>query len=128
MDDHKYYTIKEAAEALDVSAATIRRRIKSGKIKAELVPGVYGQEYRIKEGDLTGSDAGEVKDVVPISQEINKQEFMESLQDAMREGVKEGLDHNAEEVKELKEEIRQLRNTLERIEKAERKPWWQFWR
>ena len=40
-------TIAEAAEALGLSERTIRRQIKSGKIKAELVLGRYGAEYRI---------------------------------------------------------------------------------
>jgi len=40
-------TIAEAAEALGLSERTIRRQIKSGKIKAELMPGRYGAEYRI---------------------------------------------------------------------------------
>lgn len=42
-------TVAEAAEALRLSERTIRRHIKSGKIKADLVPGRYGMEYRISE-------------------------------------------------------------------------------
>lgn len=38
---------------MELSERTIRRRIKSGKVKAELVPGRYGMEYRI-------SDIGQV--------------------------------------------------------------------
>ena len=41
------WTVKEAAKALGQSEKTIRRRIKSGEIKAERVPGKYGMEYRI---------------------------------------------------------------------------------
>src|SRR4030042_5552953 len=37
----RYWTVRGAAEALNVSEKTIRRRIKSGKIKAELVDGEY---------------------------------------------------------------------------------------
>ncbi|MDY6907368.1 MAG: helix-turn-helix domain-containing protein [Chloroflexota bacterium] len=40
-------TIAGAAQALGVSERTIRRHIKSGKLKAELVSGRYGSEYRI---------------------------------------------------------------------------------
>ena len=40
-------TISEAAEKLGVSTRTIRRHIKAGKIKAELVNGPFGDEYRI---------------------------------------------------------------------------------
>jgi len=42
-------TISQAAKSLGVSTRTIRRFIKSGKIQAELVPGPFGQEYRIPE-------------------------------------------------------------------------------
>jgi excisionase family DNA binding protein len=40
-------TISEAAKSLGVSTRTVRRFIKSGKIHADLVPGTFGQEYRI---------------------------------------------------------------------------------
>ena len=40
-------TIPEAAARLGVSTRTVRRMIKSGKIKAELSPGKYGLEYLI---------------------------------------------------------------------------------
>ena len=42
-------SIAQAAKSLGVSSRTIRRFIKSGKIKAELVPGLFGNEYRIRE-------------------------------------------------------------------------------
>ena len=40
-------TIAQAARSLGVSTRTVRRFIKSGKIHAELIPGPFGQEYRI---------------------------------------------------------------------------------
>jgi excisionase family DNA binding protein len=41
--------INEAAKKLNVSTRTIRRHIKAGKIKAELIKGSFGDEYRILE-------------------------------------------------------------------------------
>jgi predicted transcriptional regulator len=41
------YTLREAAEALGVSMITVRRYIKSGKIKARLVPSKFGDAYII---------------------------------------------------------------------------------
>ena len=41
--------ISQAAEKLGVSVRTIRRYIKAGKIKAELINGRFGEEYRIPE-------------------------------------------------------------------------------
>ena len=40
-------TIAQAAKALGVSPKTIRRHIKDGKIPYVLVPGKFGEEYRI---------------------------------------------------------------------------------
>ena len=42
-------TISQAAEAMGVSPKTIRRRIKKGEIASKLVPGKFGEEYRITE-------------------------------------------------------------------------------
>ena len=42
-------TVAQAARSLGVSSRTIRRFIKSGKISAELIPGPFGDEYRIVE-------------------------------------------------------------------------------
>jgi len=41
--------ISQAAEKLGVSVRTLRRYIKAGKIRAELVNGRFGEEYRIPE-------------------------------------------------------------------------------
>ena len=43
------YTLREAAQALGVSTVTIRRHIKSGKLKARLVPSKFGDSYVIKD-------------------------------------------------------------------------------
>jgi excisionase family DNA binding protein len=40
-------TLDEAAQSLNVSVATVRRRVKEGRLVARLVPGADGQEYRI---------------------------------------------------------------------------------
>lgn len=42
-------SIAQAAEELGVSTRTIRRFIKAGKLKAELINGTFGPEYRIRE-------------------------------------------------------------------------------
>jgi len=43
----KGYTLREAAQALGVSMITVRRYIKSGKLKARLVPSKFGESYII---------------------------------------------------------------------------------
>ena len=41
------YTLREASQALGVSIVTVRRYIKSGKLKARLVPSKFGESYII---------------------------------------------------------------------------------
>ncbi len=47
MSHRQGYTIREAAEALGVSTITIRRYIKSGRLKARLVSSKFGDSYII---------------------------------------------------------------------------------
>jgi len=47
MSHSQGYTIREAAEALNVSTITIRRYIKSGKLRARLVSSKFGDSYII---------------------------------------------------------------------------------
>ena len=47
MSHRQGYTLREAAEALGLSTITIRRYIKSGKLKASLVPSKFGESYLI---------------------------------------------------------------------------------
>jgi hypothetical protein len=43
------YTLREAAQALGVSIITIRRYVRSGKLKARLVPSKFGDSYVIED-------------------------------------------------------------------------------
>jgi MerR family copper efflux transcriptional regulator len=47
MENSASYSISEAAEVLKLSAKTIRRYIKSGKLPSVKVPTKFGDEYRI---------------------------------------------------------------------------------
>jgi MerR family transcriptional regulator, copper efflux regulator len=49
MDSSVAYSISEAAELLNLSAKTIRRYIKAGKLPSIKVPTKFGDEYRITE-------------------------------------------------------------------------------
>lgn len=79
-------TISQAAKSLGVSTRTVRRFIKSGRIQAELVPGPFGQEYRIPElpsdlhkakptdntpGQTLSQTPGQVVDIIRELQERN---------------------------------------------------------
>ena len=72
------YTLREAAEALGVSMITIRRYIKSGKIKARLVPSKFGDAYIIDDipiisrplSDSTTSTQPLINRIEQLSQEV----------------------------------------------------------
>jgi MerR family transcriptional regulator, copper efflux regulator len=49
MDNSVSYSISEAADLLNLSAKTIRRYIKAGKLPSIKVPTKFGDEYRITE-------------------------------------------------------------------------------
>jgi len=66
-------TIHEAAERLSVSDATVRRRIKSGSLKAELKPGPYGEQFYINPDEI--KTAIEVQYVIPVKQEVGLKEL-----------------------------------------------------
>ena len=72
------YTLREAAQALGVSIVTIRRYIKSGKLKARLVPSKFGESYVIEDIPLSteplSNDAHQIQPLInrieQLSQEV----------------------------------------------------------
>ena len=72
------YTLREAAEALGVSMVTVRRYIKSGKLKARLVPSKFGDSYIIDDiplltkslSDNTLSTQPLINRIEQLSQEV----------------------------------------------------------
>lgn len=102
-------TIKEAAEALGCSVATIRRRIKTGDIKAELREGPYGETYYILENDLV--KAAEIQEVIPVKRELDVEQvqrlFIESMQIATQP-LTDKLEQQAEVIKEQSKRIESL--------------------
>jgi hypothetical protein len=72
------YTLREAAQALGVSMVTIRRYIKSGKLKAKLIPSKFGPSYIINDlplpikptSDNTLSNQPLINRIEQLSQEV----------------------------------------------------------
>ena len=64
------YTLREAAKALGVSIVTIRRYIKSGKLKARVVPTKFGESYVIEDLPLPTKPSSD--DTEPIQPLINR--------------------------------------------------------
>jgi len=108
-------TISEAARSLGVSSRTVRRFIKSGKIEAVLIPGPFGQEYRILAlprelqkpkpvDNAPGQTLGQVMDIIRELQEKN-------LALAAQFGA-------------ATERIRSLESELKLLTAAAKQPWW----
>ena len=49
----EWLTLSQAAEQLGISTRTMRRWIHDGKLRAELRPGPYGQQYLVPLGELS---------------------------------------------------------------------------
>lgn len=51
-EDHFLLTLRQASERTGMSATTLRRYIKGGRLRARLVPGRYGPEYGVELDEL----------------------------------------------------------------------------
>ena len=116
--EERLYSIKEAAEALQVSKDTIRRRIKKGQIKAEKHEGPYGFAYYIKESQL--AEVREIRDVVPLNRPISREQLKGVVKEAVSEEF-QGLRNEIEDLRRQLEETKQLQQPAENTDKP---PWW----
>ena len=125
----KGYTIAEAAEVLDVSTKTVRRRIHKGEIPAELVDGPYGQQYMIP------ADAIDTIDVVKVNRPTDATTLALVITQAMDErdkGLQDEITQLRQQVEELtktlqerdRQLVEQLREALEE-QRTAKKPWWE---
>lgn len=107
-------TVAEAAEALRLSERTIRRHIKSGKIKADLVPGHYGMEYRI-------SDLGQVP-TAPAALDNASASALDKALDMIKALQQEKAELYAQ-VAYFQAQCRHLEEQVKLLTEAKR-PWW----
>jgi MerR family copper efflux transcriptional regulator len=124
------FNINEAAKKLNVSTRTIRRYIKAGKLKAELVKGSFGDEYRILElppqldpnltldkdkagGKTSGQSSSESFDLIRELQEKNL-------------ALAAQLGAAAERIRNLESQVKLL--APPKPEKPEAESWWQHLR
>jgi excisionase family DNA binding protein len=111
-------TIAEAAKSLGVSSRTVRRFIKSGKIKAELAEGPFGPEYRILELPPALSKSKSV-DKTPAQTSIQTPiPVMEIIRDLQEKNLALAAQLGAatERIRSLEHEVKLLT--------AARHPWW----
>lgn len=121
-------TVAEAAKALGLSERTIRRQIKSGKIKADLVLGRYGEEYRI-----------DLDEVAAPGERVDK-DLAKALDGSLDKTMDSALDKTLDMVKSLQQEKAELyaqvaywqgqyRHMEEQVKllMAAKRPWWRRW-
>ena len=111
-------TIAQAAKRLGVSTRTIRRFIKSGKIQAELVPGPFGDEYRI--GELPS----ELRNQEPVDNTHSQTSAQPPVQ--LMDMVRELQEKNFALAAQLGVATERIRNLEKEIKllAAPRKSWW----
>ncbi len=111
-------TISQAARSLGVSSRTVRRFIKSGKLHGELVPGPFGQEYRIFE---LPPDLHKAKHIDNTPSQTLSQTPVQVM-DIIRELQEKNL-VLAAQFGAATERIRNLENQVKLLTAA-RQPWW----
>ena len=114
--------ISQAARTLGLSTRTVRRYIKAGKIKAELVSGPFGDEYHIAElpPELASRKEGGKAPGQPPGQ-TPEQTFGQAM-DIMRELQEKNM-ALAARLGAATERIRNLESQVKLLTAA-RKPWW----
>jgi excisionase family DNA binding protein len=128
----KEYTIKEVAEMKEVSPSTIRRRIKNGDLKAEKRKSRYGNTYFIPAEEL--DKAVMEQEVVEFKNkvEINKNELMNELIQALdsqnkelmeksMDNIDEKLERQNEQIKEQNKAINKLTEKVEELKEEKNK-------
>ena len=114
----KEYTIKEAADLLDLSTSTIRRRIKSGELEAEKKETKFGPQYFIPADEINkATTENKVVDVKNINQPVPVEEFKNSIVRAVQNNNTELIDNKIQEFKEgLEQSIeRQNRRLMDEV-------------
>lgn len=101
-----YLTIEEAAEHMNCSKATIRRRIKSGQYQAELRPTPFGDQFFINPIELTG--AIRAIQTLQISQPITKDE-LQTMIEKQSLFLAEIIKEQQKKIETLEKEIKDLK-------------------
>jgi MerR family copper efflux transcriptional regulator len=124
------FTIAQAAAKLGVSTRTIRRYIKAGKLRADLVNGPFGEEYRIRELPE------DLKKLEPIetSTALDKHDPLAGASPDALAVLRDLQDKNlalAAQLGAATERIRQLEGQLKTLTITDgqppKTPWWQKW-
>lgn len=119
MNDGLFFTVEEAAEKLHVHPETIRRRIRNGKLKAQIIDGDRGKQYSIPASALS------IQDAVPIPEQKLAQPILEQIVTANTKAIQELLtaqfalqeEKNMRTIQSMENEITSLRNEIQALQK-----------
>ncbi len=117
METAASYSISEAASLLNLSAKTIRRYIKAGKLPSVKVPTKFGDEYRVTEipealrQEAAAQAEAEAKvDVIPANTNDSPLDAQQLYQENMRLAAQLGA--ATERIRQLEEQVKQQENQL----------------
>lgn len=81
----EHLTIGQVAEQLGISEITVRRRIKKGKIKADLIKGEFGDQYFITSSELERQRVATTSiEVVELEKAITPARLQEFFQECLK--------------------------------------------
>ncbi len=125
-------TIGQAAKVLKVSTKTVRRRIDQGVLSFELIPGKYGNEYRI-----TGLPGSPPLPKITKEPEPLDNSLVHALDNSLAQALDSSLAQALDMVAKLQQENRDLAGALggaqEKVRNLQsqvllyiegKKPWW----
>ena len=112
-------TIAQAAKSLGVSTRTIRRFIKSGKIEADLIPGPFGQEYRILELPAALHRREPVDNMTCQTHIQTPVQIMDIIRELQEKNLA-----LAAQLGVATERVRNLESEVRLLAAAKQQPWW----
>jgi len=96
----KMLSVTEAADHFKVSTATIRRWIRSGRVRSQLTLGPFGEQWMIEPDGLVVEDRAQGP-YVPVEQLMEKPDLVPTLKSTQADqGVDQGLLREAQEALE----------------------------
>lgn len=111
MGDDLFLTVEEAAQRLNLNPETIRRRIRKGALKAQLMPGPRGDQYMIPANELLPEGQIVVPSFPITADQLNNliSKTVEAQKIELQQVVEAVV---ATKTEPMHEEIRQLRAEL----------------
>jgi excisionase family DNA binding protein len=127
---HEWLTLSQAAEQLGISTRTMRRWIHDGKLRAELRPGPYGQQYVVPIAELSSLQVA--RDVARMQRDADletlssllgsylsqREHDLQASIDALQLQVMDTLRRVVQTQEVMQLELRDLRDEIARLRAA----------